>query len=758
MNPQGLEKLLPPLPQLLLGAGVTIILTGVTIWLDIPVARQLLGLLTLFIIPGFLVICLFKIPCRSVSEYAVISLGLSIAFLMLFGVVLNEVLLALNIPDPLSASRVRTWLIILLLLLTGVALNFRTGLFWVHPTLETSRISWIATIIPAFFPVLSIWGAVNLNNGESNMVAAAAVFIIAGYVLFVIGFHQRVPSRTLEFSLFMIGAALLFSYSLRSWHISGWDINQEYYVYQLTQSSQRWNIADFRDPYNACLSITILPTVINAVLNINDELVFKLVYQLLFAAVPLVIYLISRNLLSLILSYLAGLSFIFQPWFIQPAPALARQEVALLFFALVVLAALNQSLPKRQKNALLTIFGAAMIVSHYSTSYIALGMLALVFIISFLRRTLPPIRTKLAGGMPQFISGRVLLVLLLFAFFWNTILTETSGNLTFVAYITALNLQNILEVDFRSEDVALALGLAEKQFDIDTVNDYIQAKNTEYASAEGLYPPEISQEFSPRVVVSPELPELIENEPLQDLLAISTVVVKQLVKALMIVGAFRLIMLALRTFQLSFEFSLLSLISIGLLFAFLVLPVISLYYNTFRVYLQTLVVSSTAVIVGADAIFYFIRNSLVRTQVIGVFLVIFFLLSYGVFAHVVGGPVTMNLNNLGEDYDKFYTHEGEVYSAQWLASAREQDTAIFADAVAALRLVSFGDGILNANPTILPSIITQESYVYLRYANIYTGITEAIYNGQQISYNYPIEFLDQHKNLIYDNGESRIFR
>ena len=58
---------------------------------------------------------------------------------------------------------------------------------------------------------------------------------------------------------------------------------------------------------------------------------------------------------------------------------------------------------------------------------------------------------------------------------------------------------------------------------------------------------------------------------------------------------------------------------------------------------------------------------------------------------------------------------------------------------------------------VLPSTITRDGYVYVDFANRYFGIAHASQEGTQISYNYPIEFLSEHKNLIYDNGGSRIF-
>lgn len=700
---------------------------------------------------------------------------------MFVGFLLNQIFRALNLPNALSPLTLFAVLIPCMLAEAGIILKIRKGRWQFKPDFQLAHPRRFFFLIPTLFPVLAIAGAVNLNNGGSNLIALTTVLLLAGYALVIIVVHDQSPTHSLEFSLLIIGLSVILSYALRSWHISGWDINQEFYVYQLTKTHQQWQIEYFRDPYNACLSITILPTVINSFLGINDELVLKLVYPIIFAWVPLVIYLIARKYVSPIFSYLSSLFFIFQPWFIQPTLALARQEIALLFFALVVWLTFDEAFAKWQKDALLIVFGASLIVSHYSTSYVALGMLTLVFLISSILRipsairgrtgetplittasnglsTLSTVRMKTPRGSTQFISGLILLVFILFAVYWNNKLTTTSGNLTFVVETTLLNIKDIFNSDLRSEDIGLALGFTKRQTDINTVNNYIRDQSQAFSSLQDLYPPDTYKDFSPLVVTSAELPGAIESETLKSVLTEILSIVKQITKVLLVIGAISLIFLAFKTTDFDTEYILLSLISIAFLLSFLLIPVLSLYYNSFRVYVQTLIVSSLVMVVGANLSLSGIAKAPIRARLIGILLIVFFLSSIGLLSYIVGGPAMMNLTSSGEDYDKFYTHDGEVYSAQWLGSKREANVTIYADSLASLRLISFGNGILKTNTVILPSTFTRDSYVYLRYANVHNGITEAFYKGQEISYNYPIEFLEKYKNRIYDNGESQIFK
>ncbi len=63
-------------------------------------------------------------------------------------------------------------------------------------------------------------------------------------------------------------------------------------------------------------------------------------------------------------------------------PALARQQIAGLFFVILMLLMLNKNMSKSSIAILLTIFGASMIVSHYGLAYIFIFFVILVWLLS----------------------------------------------------------------------------------------------------------------------------------------------------------------------------------------------------------------------------------------------------------------------------------------------------------------------------------------------------------------------------------------
>ena len=59
---------------------------------------------------------------------------------------------------------------------------------------------------------------------------------------------------------------------------------------------------------------------------------------------------------------------------------------------------------------------------------------------------------------------------------------------------------------------------------------------------------------------------------------------------------------------------------------------------------------------------------------------------------------------------------------------------------------------------IHPGLIRKDSYVYLGFANVHKQQATLSYNSNLITYTYPIQFLDDSKDLVYSNGGVKIFR
>ena len=196
-------------------------------------------------------------------------------------------------------------------------------------------------------------------------------------------------------------------------------------------------------------------------------------------------------------------------------------------------------------------------------------------------------------------------------------------------------------------------------------------------------------------------------------------------------------------------------LSIPIIIFFIIFPY-QFHYNLSRVYLQSLTVLCLPAIIGGLTAFSFISK--VRKQIVGIIFVLFFLFSTGFIFQLFGGGTTfMHLNNYGDEFDRRYTHESEIASAKWLSLNMQRSALVYADQLANLRLISFG----NANGVkyeIFPFTIDKNAYVYLSYTNLNERKAFINYTGDLLSYNYPVNFLNDNKNLLYNNGGSGIYK
>src|SRR5215471_15031326 len=101
---------------------------------------------------------------------------------------------------------------------------------------------------------------------------------------------------------------------------------QEYQVFQLTLQHLTWNMNYYQDAYNACLSITILPTMLQQLTGITSPYIFKFVFQLLFALIAPTIYITLSRYIPRKMALLSTFVFIAFPAFLTDITMLNRQE------------------------------------------------------------------------------------------------------------------------------------------------------------------------------------------------------------------------------------------------------------------------------------------------------------------------------------------------------------------------------------------------------------------------------------------------
>ena len=353
-----------------------------------------MGFISLILVPGLLTIGILRLPRFNPWVFISVAVGFSLLELIIVGLLGNAILPYLGIERPLDTGP----LLCTLTLLVGVL----ASISWVRMKDEVLLIdlfkNWeLRDSILAFFPLLfvfmSVVGASSLNAGGGSAVTLVMLISIALYSAVLVYYSKQVRADVIPTALFFVGLSLLFMTSLRGYAIVGHDIQNEFRVFELAKIAGLWTIAIYQDAYNACMSITILPTILANVLALADPYVYKVLFQIIFALVTTSVYLLARRYVSAPIALIATFYFVSFPTFFTDMPFLNRQEIAFLFLALMFLVGLDERIAYRMRQELFMLFGAGMILSHYSTTYTVIALLIFLVlarpVVSFFRTFLP---------------------------------------------------------------------------------------------------------------------------------------------------------------------------------------------------------------------------------------------------------------------------------------------------------------------------------------------------------------------------------
>jgi len=341
---------------------------------DIPFVRQVLGFIFFSIIPGFLLLRLFGIRHSNIVETILFSVGLSIAFLSLVGVLINGLGSLQLVLNPLSTApmaiivNVTVFVLIIVDYLKNrnlAPLDLKGVKFW--PLLSLFAL-----------PILSMVGVLLIREYNSNLLSVSIIIAIAAIV--VLGVLSSYISSKISFYypliILSITIALLLSQALISNYQYGADIQSEYNTFISTKNSSFWNLqnnANYQQSSdNAMLSITVLPTVLSNLLNIDPGWIFKIVYLVIFSLLPLGLYLLYKQYWSEKIAFLSVIFFVSNYAFFTLILSEVKQMIAELFFIMLFLLLFSRKIKGGRKWAVFIIAFFGLLVSHYSMNFMFL--------------------------------------------------------------------------------------------------------------------------------------------------------------------------------------------------------------------------------------------------------------------------------------------------------------------------------------------------------------------------------------------------
>jgi uncharacterized membrane protein len=680
------------------------VLSFLSIGLNIPLLRQCVGFIYLTFIPGFVILGALNMTEKSITETLMLSVSLSVAFVMFIGLFINTLGPFLGVPEPLSANLsavIMTSLTLIIFFFSqrkaiGKSLNLPNQDF----IAELHTKGFIICVLSVLLLFFSAVGALYANTSLTILaiIGTAAIFATCT-------FSKVLPLKYYTFVLFVVSLGLLYQTSLLSRHIMGWDIFNEYYTFKLVRTAGYWSppgvVHSFTMLANfySMLSITILPTIYSTFLNVEGDSIFKVIYPFIFAFVPIFLYKTYESQSGKLVGLLSAFFFIANPinFYGLESLSIAREMIGCLFFSAAIFSLLNQDLSTRNKRVLVVIFSAGLAASAYSLSFIYVFFIVFVFIALRLRE-----------------RGEKLLNLSLFI----TILVVIFAWYMFVSTPPLNDLSYVINNIFQrfTQDVSSS-----------------QARlDTQYA----LLSPTVQTTF----------------------VGLVHKILIYLTHGFIVVGA-AIITVKPKTMRFSAEFRWMTISATYILIICLVVPNVAPALNFSRFYRVTMIFLSPLFVVGGIYVLDLLKRIQIPSRLrfgkvtfkgfelltLVIVLTAFFLFRIGFANYVSGGyPISYSLNfdDMSARALDVSIPELDVSSARWLVARTENNSLVYADGNVLRPLIDYTN--INRDNIVALSNTTQpraNSYIYLSSMNVDEGL-------------YPIPI---QSDKIYSNGQSETY-
>jgi uncharacterized membrane protein len=452
------------------------------------------------------------------------------------------------------------------------------------------------------------------------------------------------------------------------------------------------------------LSITILPTIYSVLLNLNPTNVFKILYPLIFALVPVGLYQLWQKNFGKKTAFIAAFLLMADLTFYTEMLGLNREMIAELFFVLLLLT-LSMKMKMFNKIVCFIVFSFALITAHYSLALIFFLFISIAWAASLIYRK----------TMSRNITAAMLVLCLGIMFSWYLF---TSGGSTFNSimqfgsYVNG-QLGQFFNPASRGTGVLSGLGLESSPTIWNTVSRVFA-----YAT-EGL----IVIGFIGLIIKRKKVP--LNG---QDLMFI--------------------------------------VLAVAALVALVAVPGLANTLDITRFYHILLFFLAPLCVLGAETFVKLIskrRTVLVASILLVIVLVPYFLFQTGLVYEVVGArsfySLGLGLNKMSltyQRYDMGYFDASEVAGAIWISkNAGAENSTIYADVSSGTILVPY---CLGFNDVVLLNVtaLAPDSYIYLNKANI---IDKVVVDGSQYIFNTTsISPVLESADKIYSNGACDIYK
>ena len=703
---------------------------------NVQVLTTIVGLIFIISIPGMLILRILKLRNLNLIDTLLFCIGTSITLWMILGCIINFTLEFLGYQHPISEITLILGITILILLLSiGSYLVTRKENF---ANIEPDPINYSFSprkTAPFLLLFIAIIGTSLVNFFNNYFILVSLFFVISAICIYLGYKSDRSININYYLLIYLISLSLLWYSSLITSYIWGWDNILEYYLSNQVLQNQFWNYT-IANNVNGMLSIVILAPIFSLFCDMSLVWVYKIIYPLFFALLPVIVYRIVEIQTDKKIALFSAFFLMFEGSFYNCLFTLARQEIAEIFFALFLLVlVLHTKTNKFQKGVILFIFGFSITISHYGTTYLVLLILFFAFAIMII------LNFVLFKQYYSLLSNKFKILDDLKNRFYSNICI-TDRNLSVLIIILFSLLAYTWYTYFASSEAFFSILQIFNKIGANFVTDFASTQNTEGLS------------------------QITRSMGKFNILHILNAIILYSNQILIIIGIFAIIFIR-SNFKINKEYYTIILAMVGLLIGTIVVPFFASALMLFRIYHLTLIVLSSCFIIGFIALFrviaifrqYNIINFLIKNMflIISIYLVFFLLFQSGILFQYIEGSSGSIILDTGVDGPKF--NPQEVSGATWFYNYNST-LPIYADVVRWQVLASF-----NWNPQDVELIkdssgqIQNPSYIFIGTKNIiqnklYVGISPTMPNPNNF---INLKYLVNDKNKIFVNGGSEIY-
>jgi uncharacterized membrane protein len=738
--------------------------------------RGIFGAILLLFVPGLLALRALRAHRLGAPRTLVFAVGLSIATVMFVGLFADVVYPFAGVSRPLTTFSLMGTLTVFIAALAFVS-------YWrdrdfvpdakIDLNLTLARPVLFLCLIP-FFMIFAVYAA----NVYHTNVGLLTVLMIIGATVFWVATSARFPKAGFPLAVFVIAAAMLFFGSLISSYPWGWDIQEELYHANLVLANGVWN-SSVAGATNSVISVTLLAPALTLITGVSTTWLFKIVYPLIFALVPLGLFIAFQSQTSDRTAFLAAFFVSSLFTYFGELPALARQEIAEVFFVLLLILIVDKyrSAPEKKRvYTLYVIFALSLVVSHYALAVMFLAYAVIAWLLLFLvdnpalRRSQRPDQTRLSSDSlaVRMITAPFVLSFAVFIVAWY--LSFGSAAAGAIGY----TVNQIFALVFESRVVAIAILTASVLYVSAFALIYLFStrRKRQKKTSSRLYSTALLI-----LIATLSVPGVVcDGVSLNSLLQVSGLSPLHLVGFFLYLLSVFLIaigfgVLTVRRCRRKFdvEFVALALGGFALLIAATVVPPLAFIINTTRLFHISTLVLAPFCVIGALFVIWAVESAFFRSRqahtalalkLAAALFILLFLFSTGFVYEVTGQQSTSFILNSNVDAPRF--NEREVTAAQWLHQVRgeTQDGILLPIYADAHRRVLF-DSLDLGHPALefpnWPYRTPSNAYIYLGTYNVERGQvaqvrTTTVLQGTVISYTALGKTTDSRSKIFDDEG------